>query len=144
LFKELQHLPDDVPPTPALISALQGCSFEVHCFGSSAERHRVGQEGWEERQKELEIMLNEAMASMCALLELAAQAIEGAEAERTRSEEFTEADSDKAERNFGSGVDSSMGGRPLSWLVPTTNDPDSSSPVSNRVFQWNPTDSRQC
>ena len=130
LFRELQHLPDDIPPTPASISAIQGCSFEVHCFGSSAERFRAGYEGWEERQRELAMMLNESMASMCMLLELAAQAIEDAEAERSRLEESAEVDTDKAERDFGSGSGSSMDGRPPSWLVPVVNGSGSGPSVS--------------
>lgn len=132
LFGELQHLPDDVPPSPALISAIQGCSFEVLCFASSAERFRVGHEGWEKRWRELEAMLNEAMASVCVLLELAAQAIEDAGAERDRLEESTEADTTKAEWNFGSGFGSSVDGRPLSWLVPMVNDSGPGPPVSLR------------
>ena len=51
-------------------------------------------------------MLNEAMASMCVLLELAAQVIEDAEVDTT-----------KAERDFGSGSGSSIDGRLLSWLI---------------------------
>jgi len=86
LFRELQHLPDDVPPTPVLISAIQGCSFEVHCFGSSADRYRVGCEGWEEWRTELAMILNETMNSICTLLELAAQAIEDAGAERNETD----------------------------------------------------------
>ncbi|KAF9644332.1 hypothetical protein BDM02DRAFT_3122069 [Thelephora ganbajun] len=128
LFRELQHLPDDVPPTPALISAIQGCSFEVHCFGSSAETFRGGL-GCEERQRELVMMLNEAMGSMCMLLELAAQAIEDAEVERKRLEERVEGDTNKAERDFGSGDGSSTDSRPLSWLVPA-NGSGFSPPVS--------------
>ncbi|KAF9781551.1 hypothetical protein BJ322DRAFT_230327 [Thelephora terrestris] len=61
-FDELRRLPDDVPSTPALISAVQGCSFEVHCFGASAEAFRVG---YQERQREeLVIMLRGAMESI--------------------------------------------------------------------------------
>lgn len=130
LFRELRHLPDNVLPTPALISAIQGCSFEVHCFISSAERSRVGRNGWGERQQELTMALNEAMGSMCLLLELAAQAIEDAEAERDRLEESTESDTRKAERDFGSGTASSIGGRPFTWLVPVANDPGSGPEVS--------------
>ena len=133
LFRELQHLPDDVPPTPTLISAIQGCSFEVHCFGSSAERCRVGDEGWEERQMEQVIMLNEAMASMCMLLELAAQTIEDAGAERGRWEEFAEVDTAMAERDFGSCDGSSTGGRPQSWLLSAANGLGSVPPVSTWV-----------
>jgi hypothetical protein len=128
LFRELQHLPDDVPPTPVLISAIQGCSFEVHCFGSSVERYRAGYEGWEEQQRELAMMLNEAMASMCILLELAAQAIEEAEAERNRLEE-SQPDTNKPEQDFGSCSGSSTDGRPFSWLIPADG-PSSSRPVS--------------
>ena len=137
LFQELQNLPDNVPPTPVLISAIQGCSFEVLCFGSSVERFHVGCERWEERQKELVMSLNEAMTSMCILLELAAQAIEDAEAERNRLEESAEVDTCKAERGFGSGSGSSMDGRPLSWLVPS----GFGLPVSLRC---NPVSSSQC
>ena len=134
LFKELTRLPDNVLPTPALISAIQGCSFEVHCFISSVERSRVGREGWAERQVELTMTLNEAMSSMCLLLELAAQAIEDAEAERDRLEEYTEADTRRAEWDFGSGTVSSIDGRPLTWLVlPVANDPGSGPEVS---LQW--------
>ena len=131
LFRELQHLPDDAPSTPALISAIQGCSFEVLCFGSSTERIRPDYEGWEERQGELAMMLNEAMASMCMLLELAAQAIEDAEVERNRLEESAEVDTTRAERDFGSGS-GSMDDRPLSWLVPAMNGYDSGPPVGLR------------
>lgn len=130
LFRELQQLPDDVPPTPVLISAMQGCSFEVHCFGSSAEMFRVGYEGWEERQRELVVMLNEVMASMCMLLELAAQAIEDAETERNRLDDSVEVDTSKAERGFGSGSGSSVGGRPISWLDPVMNGSGPGQPVS--------------
>jgi hypothetical protein len=63
-------------------------------------------------------MLNEAMSSICILLELAAQAIEDAESERNQLEESTEADTTMAERDFGSGDWSSIDGRPLTWLVP--------------------------
>ena len=117
LFRELQHLPDDIPPTPVLISAIQGCSFEVHCFGSSAGRYHAGCEGWDERRTELAMILNEAMASICALLELAAQAIEDAEAERNQFEE-SESDIGKAEQCSNSSSGSSTDIRPLSWLVP--------------------------
>ena len=130
LFEELQHLPDDVLPSPALMSAMQGCSFEVHCFASSAERFRVGHEGWKEQQKELTRMLNETMNSMSMLLELAAQAIEDTEVERNRLEESTEADSRKAERDFGCGDASSIGGRPVTWLVLVSDDPGSGPQVS--------------
>ena len=130
LFRELQRLPDDVPPTSTLISAMQGCSFEVHCFGSSTAVFRPGHEGWEERQRELLAMLGEAMASMCILLELAAQAIEDAEVARNRLEESAEVDTSKAERGFGSGSGSSMDGRPMSWLVPVANGPVPGQPVS--------------
>ena len=82
LFRELQYLPDDVPPTLALVSAIQGYSFEVLCFISSTKRSHPGHEGWEEQHRELATMLNGAMASMCMFLELAAQAIEDAEVER--------------------------------------------------------------
>lgn len=136
LFRELQHLPDDVTPTPVLVSAIQGCSFEVHCFASSVETYRAGCEGREERQWELVMMLNEAMTSMCILLELAAQAIEDAEAERNRLEE-SESDTNKAEYGFDSSPGSSMDGRPLSWLVPV-NGPGSGRPVSP---QWIPVSS---
>lgn len=85
-------------------------------------------EGWEERQAELVMMLNEAMTSMCTLLELAAQAIEDADAERDRSEE-TEPDANMAERGFGSGSGSSIDDRPLNWLI-TVNVPSSGQPVS--------------
>jgi hypothetical protein len=141
LFGELRHLPDDVPLTPALISAIQGCSFEVHCFVSSAERRRAGCGAWEERQRELAMMLNEALASMCMLLELAAQAIEDAEVERNRLEESAEADTSKAERDFGSGSGSSMDDRPLSWLIPAVNGSGSGPPVG---FRWNPMGSSHC
>ena len=129
LFRELQHLPDDVPPTPVLISAIQGCSFEVHCFGSSADRYRVGCEGWEERRTELAMILDEAMTSICTLLELAAQAIEDAEAERNRLEEF-ESDAGNTEQCSDSSSVSSTDIRPLSWLVPV-NGPSSGQPVSS-------------
>ena len=121
LFDELRHLPDDVPSTPALISAIQECSFEVHCFGSSAQilRAGFGCEGGEERQKGLVVMLTEATASMSMLLELVAQAIEDGETERTRlREELADLDTTKAERGLGSGLGSSIVDRPLSWLVP--------------------------
>ena len=129
LFQELNHLPDDVTPTPVLISAIQGCSFEILCFESFVERYRLGYEGWEEGQKELAMMLNEAMASMCILLELAAQAIEEAEAERNRLEE-SELGTNKAGKgsSFGSGL--STEDRPNSWLVPV-DDPVSGRPVSS-------------
>jgi len=117
LFRELQHLPDDIPPTPVLISAIQGCSFEVHCFGSSAERYHAGCEGWEERRTELAMVLNEAVSSICSLLELAAQAIEDAEAERNRLE-GSESDTSKTEECSDSSSASSTDTRPLSWLVP--------------------------
>ena len=120
LFRELQRLPDDVPPTPTLISATQGCSFEVHCFGSSVEmycgewrRVRCEEERQQQQQDELREMLNEAMASMCQLLEFAAQAIEDAEVGREQREEESEVDSNEAEHGSGS----SMDGRPVSWLA---------------------------
>ena len=120
LFEELQHLPNNVPSTPALISAIQGCSFEVHCFGATAEIFRTGFgcEGWEERQKELVEMQDEAMDSMCILLELVAQAIQDAEAEQILLEASGELDTTIAQRGSWSGNGSSMGDRPLSWLVP--------------------------
>ena len=127
LFRELQHLPDDVPPTPVLISAKQGCSFEVHCFGSFAGRYRVGCEGWEERQTELVTILNEAMTSICTLLDLAAQAIEDAEAERNRLED-SDSDGTKTGHDSDPAPGQSTDTRPLSWLVPV-NGPSSSRPV---------------
>jgi len=132
LFKELQHLPDNVPPTPILISAIQGCSFEVLCFTSSVGRPHTDCEGHEERQREFEMMLNEAMASMCMLLELAAQAIEDAEVERNRLEESAEVDTSKAERDFGSRSGSSIDDRPLSWLSLAVNGSGSGPPVGLR------------
>ena len=103
LFSELQQLPDDVPPTPALISAIQGCKFDIHCFKSLAEKLHSDCEGWEEWQRELVMMFNKAMASMCMLLELAKQVIEDVEVEQNRLEESAEADTTKAEQDFGSG-----------------------------------------
>ena len=141
LFRELQHLPDDVPPTPALISAIQGCSFEVHCFESLAEKLCSDRDGWEERQRELAMMLNEAMASMCMLLELAAQVIEDAEMERNQLEESVEVDTTKAERDFGSGSGSSIDGRPLSWLILAMNGSGSGLSVGLRRH---PVGSSQC
>lgn len=71
--------------------------------------------GWEERQREeLVAMLKGAMTSMCVLLELAAQAIEDAEAERKRLQESAELET-RAER--GSQSDWSAVDGPLSWLV---------------------------
>ena len=116
LFQELRHLPDDVTPTPVLISAIQGCSFEVHCFGS-AESYRAGRKGWEEKRGELVMTLKEAMAFVCALLEFAAQAIDETEAERNRLEE-SESDTNRAERGSGSGSGLSTDDRPLGWLIP--------------------------
>jgi len=136
LFRELQHLPDDVPPSPVLTSAIQGCSFEVHCFGSSAEGYRAGCEGWEERRTELAMILNGAMTSICMLLELAAQAIEDVEAERNQLEE-SESHTSKTEQYSDSDSTSSTDTRPLSWLVPM-NDPSScrlvSLPTGYRMF----------
>lgn len=132
LFKELQHLPDNVPPTPVLISAIQGCSFEVLCFTSSVARPHADYEGREERQSERAIMLNEVMASTCMLLELAAQVIEDAEVERNRLEESAEVDTSKAERDFGSRPGSSMDDRPLSWLSLAVNGSGSGPPVGLR------------
>jgi hypothetical protein len=133
LFDELRHLPNDVPPTPVLISAIQGCSFEVHCFGSSAEVFRIGFgcEGDEERQKQLVAMLKEAMTSLCMLLEFVAQAIEDAGAARKRLEVSAELDTGKAELGSGSGDWPSMEGRPLSWLVHANTSFDPAPPVSS-------------
>jgi len=128
LFQELQHLPDDVPPTPVLISAIQGCSFEVHCFGSSAESYRARCEGWEERRTDLVMILNDATTSICTLLELAALAIEEAEAERNRLDQ-SEFDTNKAEQGSDPSSCSSTDIRPLSWLVPV-NGHSSGRPVS--------------
>ena len=128
LFQQLQHLPDDIPPTPVLISAIQGCSFEVHCFASSIESYRVGCEEWEERRTGLVVVLNNAMTSICTLLDLAAQAIEDADAERTRLEE-SEPDTDKAEQGSDPTLGQSTDARPLSWLV-LVNGPSSNKPVS--------------
>lgn len=129
LFNELRQLPNDVLPTPALISAIQGCSFEVHCFGSSAEifRTEVGFEGYEERQKELGVMLKEATSSICILLELVAQAIEDAETERKRLAASAESDTATTED------------RRLSWLVPANAhnrgfDPLVSSSTKSHMF----------
>lgn len=77
-----------------------------------------GREGREERQKELVVMLDEAMASIYMLPGVVAQAIEDAEAERNRLEELAETDSIKTEQGSEYCSRSSMGGRPLSWLVP--------------------------
>ena len=63
------------------------------------------------------MMLHEALASMCMLLELAAQAIEEAEAGRNRLEDF-ESNTSEAEQELGSGSSLSTDVRPLSWLVP--------------------------
>ena len=80
------------------------------------------------------MMLNEATASICMLLELAAQVIEDGEAERRRMEESTQADTNEAEVDFGSGDGSSAGGRPLSWLIPVdASGPGSGRPVSTRI-----------
>jgi len=67
------------------------------------------------------MMLNEAMASVCMLLELAAQAIEDAGEERKRLEESGDVETDMAERDFGSCDGSSAGGRPQSWLLSAAN-----------------------
>lgn len=90
-------------------------------------RTGFGCEGSEERQIELVAMLNDAMASMCMLLELAAQSIEDAEVERKCLEESVEMDTAKAERGSGS----SVGDRPMSWLVPVNaNNRGFATPVS--------------
>ena len=129
LFRELQHLPDDIAPTPVLISAIQGCNFQVHSFGSSAERYCAGCEWSKEQQGELMMMLDEVMASMCALLELATRAMEEAEATQVLLKEL-ESDTRKAERGFGPGSGFSTNSRPLSWLVPV-NGPSSDQMVSS-------------
>jgi len=119
LFRELQHLPDDVPPTPVLISAIQGCSFEVHCPGPSAGRYRVGCEGWGEQRTELAMILNKAMTSICTLLELATQAIEDAEAERNQLEE-SESDTRNTEQcSDSSSVSSEIYIPSVGWLLST-------------------------
>ena len=87
------------------------------------------------------MMLNEAMASMCMLLEFAAQVIEDAEVERNRLEESAEVDTTKAERDFGSCSGSLMDGRPLSWLILAMNGSGSGPPVGLRQ---NPVGSSQC
>jgi len=86
-------------------------------------------------------MLNEVMVLMCMLLELVAQVIEGAGVERNLLEESAEADTNKAERDLGSGSGSLMGGRPLTWLVLAVNGPGSGPPVGLR---WNPIGTSQC
>ena len=75
-----------------------------------------GEQREDQRRKELLTMLTGAVASACVLLELAAQAIEEAEAERTRLNESVETDVTKAE--MGSRFDClGLDGRPLSWLA---------------------------
>lgn len=89
-----------------------------------------GCEGWEGRQKELElgVKLDEVMSSICMLLELVAQAVEDAGAERKRLEWPAEFDTARAERGYGSSMDN----HPLSWLVPSNaTDCDSTPTVSS-------------
>lgn len=85
-------------------------------------------------------MLNEAMVLMCMLLELAAQVIEDAGVEQNLLGESAEADTNKAERDLGSGG-SLMGDRPLTWLVLAVNGPGSGPPVGLR---WDPVGTSQC
>ena len=128
LLSELQHLPDDVNPTPVLISAIEGRRFEVDCFGSSAESYRAECKEREEKRREVVRTLKEATDSACVLLELAARAVEEAQEERNRLEE-SESDTDKAEQGSGSGSGLPTGDRPPSRLVPVR-DPDCDRPVS--------------
>ena len=86
-------------------------------------------------------MLNEAMVLMCMLLELAAQVIEDAGVERNLLEESAEVDTNKAERDLGSGSEPLMGDRPLTWLVLAVNGPGSGPPVGLR---WDPAGTSQC
>jgi len=86
-------------------------------------------------------MLNEAMILLCTLLELAAQVIEDAGVEWNQLEESAEADTNKAERDLGSGSGSLIGDRPLTWLVLAMNGPGSGPPVG---LLWDPVGAIQC